>query len=144
MHFLKIIEKLKICFHDDWTNMRTEGLSFNFRLYSTGLTRITKQKQNSRMLWFSKREKMKIFNLSVQDMNNRVKATVCPSLFTNFSSNVNISRNQFLFSLCALSQCSCQVFYSLATDADCIYEFKLWNWELGRLQKRWWKKLFIS
>ena len=26
--------------------MRIEGLSFNFRLYSTGLTQITKQKQN--------------------------------------------------------------------------------------------------
>ena len=28
------------------TNMRMEGLSFNFRLYSTGLTQITKQEQN--------------------------------------------------------------------------------------------------
>ena len=74
-------------------NVRTEGFSYNFQLSSTGLTQITKRKQNQGGLWSSKEEKMKIINVSEEDLNNGLKEAVCPSLITNSFSQVNVSRN---------------------------------------------------
>ena len=51
--------------------------------------------KNALVKW---RGKMKIFNVSVQDMNNILKGAVCLSLMTNSYSYVNVSRNWFLFS----------------------------------------------
>ena len=68
-------------------------LSFNFQLYSTGLTRITKQKQSQECFGQAKGKKMKIINVSEKNLNNELKEAVCPSLITNSFSQVNVSRN---------------------------------------------------
>ena len=41
----------------------------------------------------AKGKKKKIMNVAEQDLNNRLKAAVCPTLVTRFFSQVNVSRN---------------------------------------------------
>ena len=52
------------------TNVRAEGLSSNFQLWSTGLTQITKRKQYQECFGQAKRKKMKNNNLCEEDFNN--------------------------------------------------------------------------
>ena len=83
-------------------------------------------KNKTRNTLFKRRGKINIVNVLEQDLNHRLMEAVCPSFITNFFlPRLMFEEILFLFSLCALSQCSCQTIYSLPTDADCVYEFVL-------------------
>ena len=74
------------------TSMRIEGLSFNFQLYSTGLTQITNQKQNQECFGQAKgkNENDQCIRLGFEQW---IKGDCLPSLITNSFFKVNISRS---------------------------------------------------